>query len=281
MIQKSIKHIKREGFFKFLANAINLIFSRVIFTIIRKISSISAPLFLYNLLNIPVSLLGAPRKEIMTKVFEESFKDKSKPLKFLEIGTWFGEGSTKLWLKFLPKNSQLYLVDTWGKYISDKDSNASSWMQMINKIGFQANRNVLKNIHEYEEQVNNVEIVLLRGRSYSVLSDFKKNLFDLVYVDGSHYYDAVNADILAAKNIVNTKFSVICGDDLDRGIDPDIIKLAKELKKVKENLDTNVVGGMHLGVALAVSENFTKVNEKNGFWWVYCIDGKFTDTLEA
>ena len=38
---------------------------------------------------------------------------------------------------------------------------------------------------------------------------------------------------------------------------------------------------MHLGVALAVSENFTKVNEKNGFWWVYCIDGKFTDTLEA
>ena len=281
MIQRSIKHIKRYGFFKFLANAINFIFTSVIFTIIRKISSISAPHFLYNLINIPVSLFAAPRKEIMTKVCEDSFKDKSKPLKFLEIGSWFGEGSTKFWIKFLPKNSQLYLVDSWGKWITDKDNNASYRMKMANSIGFQANRNVLKNIHEYEEHVNNIEIVLLRGKAHSVLKDFKKNIFDLVYIDGSHYYDEVNADILAAKNIVHTKFSVICGDDLDRGIDPDVIKLAKELLKVKENLDINYISGFHPGVALAVSENFTKVNEKNGFWWVYCIDGKFTDTLEA
>jgi|TARA_B110000037_G_scaffold216769_1_gene276519 hypothetical protein len=275
MIQRSIKHIKRYGFFHFLINAINFIFSIVLFTIIRKISSISAPLFLYNLLNFRVNLMSDARKEIMSRVCEGAFKDKDKSLKFLEIGTWFGEGSTKLWIDFLPKKSQLYLVDSWGKYISDKDTNDSLYYRMVDKIGFQANHHVLKNIYEYEDQVNNIEIILLRGKSSSVLKSFKENLFDLVYIDGSHYYDVVNADILAAKNIVNTKFSIICGDDLDREINPELIELANE------NLDTNFVSGFHPGVVIALNENFTKVNVENGFWWVYCIDGKYTDTLEV
>ena len=43
------------------------------------------------------------------------------PIHALEIGTWFGEGSTQIWLHNLPAGSTLTLVDPWRPYGSAAD----------------------------------------------------------------------------------------------------------------------------------------------------------------
>ena len=60
---------------------------------------------------------------------------------------------------------------------------------------------------------------------------------------------------------------MICGDDLDLGLDVDLLELAKE------NINADLVvlddgQAFHPGVLLAVSEKFKSVNSLSGFWWV-------------
>lgn len=276
MLNRIRKHIQIFGFIHFIFSSLRYVlirpFSILLFILMKKVALMSGPFFIYKILGFGVALMPPPRKKIMSDLFKKSFKEKNKPLKFLEVGTWFGEGSTQLWIDLLPKKSELYLVDAWGKYISSGDSNDAMY-QLVStyNIGFQASHNVLKKICYYEANKNHIDINLLRGKSTSLLKNFKEDTFDLIYIDASHYYKEVKADILAAKNIVNKKFSIICGDDLDKGINSELVKLAKL------NLHKNYSDGFHPGVLLAVDESFKKVNEKDGFWWVYCIDGKFTD----
>jgi hypothetical protein len=83
--------------------------------------------------------------------------------------------------------------------------------------------------------------------------------FDIVYLDGSHYYEDVKADILLARQLVANN-GILCGDDLERqSLDCDVAFLMA-------NKQRDFVNGFHPGVTLAVGTQFGHVWEKMGVW---------------
>ena len=47
----------------------------------------------------------------------------NQPIKGMEIGVWYGKGSTKIWLENCSANSEFWLVDTWRPFSSKEDMN--------------------------------------------------------------------------------------------------------------------------------------------------------------
>lgn len=58
----------------------------------------------------------------------------------------------------------------------------------------------------------------------------KDGIFDFIYIDGDHKYENVKSDILHAKRLINKKFGVICGDDLDKVPTEELTELSKDFK---------------------------------------------------
>ncbi|MGE5475855.1 MAG: class I SAM-dependent methyltransferase [Bacteroidales bacterium] len=200
----------------------------------------------------------------------------SRPIRALELGTWFGEGSTQIWLKKLLPGSSLTLVDSWKPYASEADLNeaAFNYAQMDARMleAFLSTVLVVKKC-EYERN-GEININIMRGDSDDVLGGMRDGHFDFVYIDGDHKYKNSKKDIVHAKRIACDEFSIICGDDLERLPSEEYIKIAKE------NLDKDFLleQGFHPGLMLAIHEEFGTVNCKNGFWWIFKRNGEFTLT---
>lgn len=184
----------------------------------------------------------------------------------LEIGTWFGAGSTLVWARHLKPGSQLFLVDGWGEYISDADKSADTAYSAMDSVHHVAINSALK--HAYEIEANKGgEIYVLRGKASRVCGFFKPRSFDFICIDGSHYYDEVNADISLAKILVKDG-GVIAGDDLE--VEP----TQGRLELAKKNLHRDFIGdevegvSFHPGVLLAVHEQFPAVKINAGIWSV-------------
>ena len=47
-----------------------------------------------------------------------------------------------------------------------------------------------------------IEVIVVRGTAPRVLTAYKPNIFDCIYIDGPHYYDAVRADLQLAKYLL-------------------------------------------------------------------------------
>jgi hypothetical protein len=103
------------------------------------------------------------------------------------------------------------------------------------------------------------------------LPRLRSESFDLVYIDGSHYYDAVSADIAQAKRLINPSFGIICGDDLELSPSPGLIAHARS----RLDMDFDTEFNYHPGVLLAVSEAFESVVIDNGFWYAICRNRNF------
>jgi hypothetical protein len=216
------------------------------------------------------SQLQEDRAPAMRSIIRDHF---SKPITALEIGTWFGKGSTRIWIETLPRASSLFMVDAWGRYITreDRDGNVNPSYRLMDKLPQAAMTAAVREMFQAEARSeNDIEFVLIRGRASRVLDLFREQLFDFIYIDGSHYYGEVKRDIALAKSLSKAEFSIVCGDDLETQ-DPALIEVAK-LAQDRDFITFNGVG-FHPGVALAVSEAFEQVNTSNGFWWTICRNG--------
>jgi predicted O-methyltransferase YrrM len=184
----------------------------------------------------------------------------------LEIGTWFGQGSTQIWCKHLKSGSQLFLIDSWKEYISDADKARDTAYSAMDGVHHIAINSVLKNIYEQEKKAAG-KIYLLRGKASDVCNFFKPNTFDFIYIDGSHYYEQVKEDIRLAKILIK-EGGIIAGDDLEAAPTESRLALAKE------NLDRDFIQcegenvSFHPGVLLAVYESFPAVTNNTGIWTV-------------
>ena len=210
------------------------------------------------------SQLHPDRAPAMRAVVRDNFL---KPVTALEIGTWFGSGSTQLWIDALPRGSSLFMVDAWARYLTDRDrdGNVNPSYRLMDKLPQAALTATVRAMFQAEARPDNdTEFVLLRGRASRVLDLFRDGLFDFVYIDGSHYYAEVKRDIALAKRLSKAEFSIVCGDDLET-LDPKLVEVAK-LAQDRDFIFYDGVG-FHPGVALAVSEEFSEVNTSNGFWW--------------
>jgi predicted O-methyltransferase YrrM len=108
---------------------------------------------------------------------------KNKPIKYLEIGTFYGANLLSVANSYgLHNDSKLYCIDPWEDY---KD--------------YPEYKNEQPNI--YNSFINNIEksglkdkIVINRGYSNSELIKLEDDFFDIIYVDGNHEPEYVLED---------------------------------------------------------------------------------------
>jgi hypothetical protein len=111
--------------------------------------------------------------------------NKDKPLNILEIGSW--EGMSALFILNYFPNAALTCVDTWkgGDEYNDQNGVSAEILGVIEEK-FDSNLAAYKN-----------RITKFKGTSWEFFSSCdKKNQFDIIYVDGSHYCDDVLIDAL-------------------------------------------------------------------------------------
>jgi hypothetical protein len=189
-------------------------------------------------------------------------------VRVLEIGSWFGGGSTRIILKHLSKSGSFYSVDAYSaKGYLGSNSHVSSSAKRMRGQTLSAWISATIILFKAQSNAPDANIVQIRADSSELSNLLNPNLkFDLIYIDGSHIYSHVVKDLQFALQFIK-KGGVICGDDLDLGLAIDLLELAKQ------NVDTDLVvlddgQAFHPGVLLAVSEKFKSVNSMSGFWWV-------------
>lgn len=192
------------------------------------------------------------------------------PLRILEIGSWMGS-SALTWAQTMrqtaPLGGKITCVDLWAPFTVEDD---------LAKGGVYADFNALaKTEIPYELFLHNtrsitgwVEREVHRGRSRDVLPKLPRGHYDVVYVDASHYYEDVLADLKMAESLVRTG-GILCGDDLELQIGD--VDEAFARAKIKEDYvrDPRTGEGFHPGVTLACHEFFgRKVPNSMGFFYV-------------
>lgn len=156
-------------------------------------------------------------------------KDELEQLKLLaedsdsivEIGSWKGR-STKILLEACEGN--VYAVDHWNGSLAD--------LSTLTAAGRDIYKDFIHNVGHYPN------LIVLRGDSIEMATQFNGNKVDMVFIDAEHTYEGCKADIDAW--LPKCK-KYICGHDY--------------------NLDFP-------GVVQAVNEKFGKPEICNSIWWV-------------
>ena len=115
-------------------------------------------------------------------------------------------------------------MDRRSSYITASDKNKDRLYQVMDGMSNFAATNTLRVIRAAEESVSSPQITLIRRSSDD--SYFAANTFDLVYIDGSHYYQDVCRDIQLALKILKPG-GIVCGDDLEIQLSKETVALAR------------------------------------------------------
>jgi SAM-dependent methyltransferase len=127
---------------------------------------------------------------IWDQVFDLAKLKGKENIKFLEIGCFEGRATNYLLENILTgEGSEIHVVDTF------EGSREEAGMKWDDNYDFDALYNKFKrNVSKYEDKVK-----IHRGMSGDILkSDFEKDTFNFIYIDGSHTaYDVLQDAILA------------------------------------------------------------------------------------
>lgn len=132
----------------------------------------------------------------------------------------------------------------------------------------------LHNISTYKGEAR---IDHFRGTSQSVLPYLSENYFDIVYLDGSHYYDSVLFDIKQAYRLLKDG-GIICGDDLELQADQVDIDFARSNVNIDYIEDPNTGQYFHPGVTMSVNDALGNVSNYFGYWMAKKYNGKIEKT---
>ncbi len=125
--------------------------------------------------------------------------NKNSKLKYLEIGTFEGRSAIYICENF--QNIKVICVDPFDEYESVESLAKKQDMKRIYDT-FQSN------VKDFKDRINHYKI--------SSNEFFKKNneLFDIIYIDGSHYYIDVENDFKNSLNCLNVGGIIIFDDFL-------------------------------------------------------------------
>jgi hypothetical protein len=229
-------------------------------------------------MSIPQNQAWPGRAEVLDLLIKNAF---TRPISVLEIGTWYGIGSTNIWLNNLHPHSTLCLIDSWRPYSSKedlKDDSEYGYKQM-DDLSTDAFLSTYLNVKKFQNEQNqkDIKINTIRADAKDFLPLLKDNSFDFIYIDGDHKYENVKSDIQQAKRLINKEYGVICGDDLEKLPTEELLEISKIFKNRDYLRGEDEL--YHPGVMLAVSEEFEEINMVEAIWWIVCKDGKFDSGL--
>lgn len=118
-------------------------------------------------------------------VIDEYHLADRRAIKILEIGSW--EGLSSFFILNLLPNATLTCVDTW-QGSDEQDESDASTREVLNNVepAFDSNLSL------FEER-----LIKFKGTSFSYFNDHpQRNVFDMIYVDGSHHSDDVVVDAI-------------------------------------------------------------------------------------
>jgi predicted O-methyltransferase YrrM len=220
---------------------------------------------------IPTNQIHPHRRRVM----EQAIRTFKRPIHALEVGSWFGEGSTRVWLENLHPGSTLTLVDAWRPYASSADRLEDREWDYAAMDG-QASEAFLATflaVRRFETAYpGRVSVDIIRGDSERVLERLRTGIFDFIYIDGDHKYSSVVSNLREAKRLARNDLAMICGDDLEKLPSPELLELARR------HLDRDFLRPpheFHPGVMLAVHEELGSVSMDHGFWWVIKGGGRY------
>lgn len=172
-------------------------------------------------------------------VFEKLIME-TNPTHIIEVGAWLGQSTINMAkiLKRDNRNCKITTVDTWLGALEFIGSNNGDHNLMKKngypQVYYQFLSNVVHNkVEKYIDPFPSTSLIAARY--------FEKNNIkaELIYIDGSHDYEDVIADLNAYWPLVKNG-GIMFGDDFDIGAWP--------------------------GVVQAVNEFSDKIKEENGFW---------------
>ena len=192
-------------------------------------------------------------------------KDSPRPLKILEVGSWAGH-STLTWAEAIGKferRGTVLCADPWGRYLAAGDvATGAAYQAMEAAVDLDLIYGLF--LHNIGFADKSVRVDHVRGRFDEVAPYLADGQFDIVYIDGSHYYADVAHDISEARRLVRDG-GLICGDDLEHQLHD--VDAAFVRASIAKDFVVDPKGrGMHPGVTLAVAEAFGQVADYSGFW---------------
>lgn len=117
--------------------------------------------------------------------FDECHLTANKETKVLEIGSW--EGLSSYFILYSLPNATLTCVDTW----EGADEH---------KSGYDATKDILNNIERsFDKNLSTFKdrFIKYKGTSFSFYhANPNRNIFDVIYIDGSHHFDDVLIDAI-------------------------------------------------------------------------------------
>lgn len=134
-----------------------------------------------------------------------------KNLTILEIGSWVGMGSTKVFADYA---ETLICVDSW------QGSAGVKQHESVNKV-IDPYLLFLQNTNELP-----VKIISMRGLSKDILPCLSKEMFDVIFIDADHSYDGVLKDASLAIPLLK-RSGILLGHDCEANF---------------QNLDKNLSG---------------------------------------
>ncbi len=103
-----------------------------------------------------------------------------------EIGVNRGDFSAAMLNASTPR--KLHLIDPWNVPADDREDQSLSRKEQAECV-------YQKVIKRFENEVNSGVVTIHRAYSTAILDQFDDAYFDWIYVDGSHKYEAVTADL--------------------------------------------------------------------------------------
>jgi predicted O-methyltransferase YrrM len=188
-------------------------------------------------------------------------------IRILEIGTWAG-ASAITWataIQKLGREGKVTCVDQWQPYFVEQLEVAPHYRAMNQAA---KDDKIFKLfLHNIRAAKVSHMIDYLVGDANKVLPELPSDSFDIIYIDGSHVYENVRADIKQAKRLIR-EGGIICGDDLElEGMEVDEREHAAAVDSKRDFVYSTKRGGYyHPGVTEAVAVEFGTVSNWEGVW---------------
>jgi len=211
--------------------------------------------FAINISNVPLKMDIDNRNLVIQKYLN---KLNARPIKCLEIGTWFAEGSTKIIASAIAENGELICVDSYKPWASVKDKKANSIYSRLDLNVKLAEFIAYLNCKKYSS-IYKIPIHLIIGTSEISLQE---KYFHFIYIDGDHKYQAFSLDLNRALLLIKDDGFIIIDDfevhmpfkeglieECEKNVDIDLI-----FSEIENNY-------IHPGVVLAIRDLLTNDNK--------------------